>query len=1170
MARRWVRWLSEGGLCLALVLGTGFFVPSGQAQEASRVGQVRETEYRLISPGSQPLKLAHGFCDPASFRVSVEGREWEPDVDYRVRARSGVVVPLRSWRPHEEAEVGRDAVGGRKRRILVVISYDFLPVDLPARLDLRPVARPPRSLVGRNGDGDPGEDAPVFASRGTSSAWGDANLQVSGSKTVQVSSGNRREMTVDQNLRLNIVGRLTDEIFVRAFLSDDNLPVVPEGNTEELKDIDKVLVEMTAPHWKATLGDFVATRGGSRFGDYRRKLQGFSIQATPGRAQVEALAGSPRGRYRTLQIRGQETNQGPYYLGSGSTGENLFIVAGSERVTLDGELLTRGQDRDYVIDYVRGTVTFTYRRLITAESSIVVEFEEGEGAYGRTVVGAGAGTRFQTPLLGVDGSFNARVIREKDDPGRLRSGDLDENDQAVLAAAGDDPLLAVAPGVVLRAAGEGLYDAALAGTDTIYVHNPDGGQYDVSFFYAGAGLGDYALESLTETGTKVYVHRGEGQGSYAVGRPLALPEQHSVATLSLALGDSSGDGLSAEWNLSDRDLNQLSDQDDGDNQGSAGRVEGRLRSRPLTLGGRSLGRAGVNVYHEWQEADFRGFMVRKTIFHYDQWGLSERARRAGFLEQPDRESGVSGSWQAGRDGRSVTVTGQLGRLRHGEDLEADQTALGLDWRLAGGRGVHSWRKAGARDAADPLDIVHDHRQNRLEWELGPIRPSVTHQFRRWTDGARTGGEAAAGHRLEQVGVGLASAGGPLDWRVEFNRGLADSLLSREWALQRDTRTLVGGVTTGQVAGMRLVGEATVRRILAPGLPEQTTRLARLNLSGAWQRTATSWSLGYRVENSRTEVLDRQVVFVGQGQGDYNQDGDFVGQDQGDHNMVLAGTDSLVATTAVLADLNWRQGFEFLGKDRWYGSWNALTLAAVEGRSTTQDVGSLLALRRGALFDPEATVLGDLHFTEELQLLQHVQRVDLRIKFDFREALDRQYADHPEDRLNRQWQVNGNVNLTRRSSLRLRWASQDESRLTSESALSSRNSYRSMTRRHEAGWNYRPGKDLKLGLQGELITRSEDISRIEQTEYALRTTGRQRLRKQWTLQTDVRLAEVTSDEPAGSQRPWFYSYPGRNVESTLRLAWEPSRYLSVSASWFARKQGERRWQHDLRLESTARF
>jgi hypothetical protein len=54
------------------------------------------------------------------------------------------------------------------------------------------------------------------------------------------------------------------------------------------------------------------------------------------------------------------------------------------------------------------------------------------------------------------------------------------------------------------------------------------------------------------------------------------------------------------------------------------------------------------------------------------------------------------------------------------------------------------------------------------------------------------------------------------------------------------------------------------------------------------------------------------------------------------------------------------------------------------------------------------------------------------------------------------------------------------------------------------------------------------------------------------------------------RPWFYAYPGRNFDSTLRLAWDPTEYLSVGLNWFTRKQGERRWQQDVRLESTARF
>ncbi len=75
---------------------------------------------------------------------------------------------------------------------------------------------------------------------------------------------------------------------------------------------------------------------------------------------------------------------------------------------------------------------------------------------------------------------------------------------------------------------------------------------------------------------------------------------------------------------------------------------------------------------------------------------------------------------------------------------------------------------------------------------------------------------------------------------------------------------------------------------------------------------------------------------------------------------------------------------------------------------------------------------------------------------------------------------------------------------------------------------------------------------------------------WTLQADMRFSQVSSDEPAGSLRPWFYPIPGRNVDSSLRLGWEPSSYLDMGLSYFARKQGDRGWQHNVRLESTARF
>jgi hypothetical protein len=1131
-------------VCLLVCLGD-IGLAHAVEDEAPDPTHREETEFILGPSDDFPLKLAHGFLARGSVRLFVDGHRWLENEDFRVQTRTGLIIPLRPWSSGPE-------------KALVVIRYHFLPVSIPPRRDLRPVSKAPKHdpVTGRITTKQPSYEENM---------WGSNNLVVSGSKTVQVSSGNRREMTVDQNLRLTIMGQLTDDISVRAFLSDDNLPVIPEGNTEELRDIDKVLVEMKASNWSATLGDFIARRSGTTFGDYRRKLQGFSLEAHPGQTEFGVLAGAPRGLYRTLQIRGQESNQGPYYLGATGGGESLFLVAGSERVTLDGETLTRGSDRDYTIDYVVGTITFTYRRLITAESTIVVEYEQGEGPYGRTVIGGGGGAFFNVPGLMIPGSIHARIIREKDDPHRLRTGELSAADEAALVAAGDDPLKAIASGVQPVGQGEGLYDEALDGDKTIYVYNPNGGDFELSLFYVGTDRGNYVLDFLTETGRKVFVYKGEGRGNYLIGRPLDRPQMQGISTLTSTLGDSSGTHLKAEWNFGDLDLNQLSEIDNEDNQTQAGRISGNLN--PVGIG---LGTLGIEGFWEKQDAGFRPFQVHKTVFDYDKWGLSDRARRYKFLDERDQESGVTSVWKVGKDRKSLDISGNWGRLVHGENLEADQLSGKATWALAGGAGQHMEQRATAKDEFDPLDIDRVSRLHKVRWTLGPVQPDVSYKFQSWQDGA-INGQRATGFRLEETGVGIKSpGGGGLDWRLNFQRGLADSLYTGRWDNKRDSRTYQGGVSTSLTAGMRLVGEGTVRNVLQSDGPEQTTRLGRINISGLWTKSASDWSLGYRLDNSRTQVLDRQIVFVGEGQGDYNENGNYLGPGQGDFDLVQAVTDSLLATTAVVADLQWRQGFAFLGKDKIYGAWSLNTLASAEGRSTVEDVGKLLTLNPSAIFDPEHTVLGNFNLTQELNLLQHIPTVDLRGKFEYRETMDRQYAGHPEDRLNRGYQINTTVNVGRRTSLRTKLLQRFERQFSTESTSSSRRSYESLGREFELGYGYRPTADLRLNFAVGYLTRRDQVSEVSQKEYALHPNARLKFMGQWSILGDARLSEVKSDEPAGSVRPWFYPLTGRNVESSFRLGWEPSTYLDVGLSYFARKQGERGWQHDLRLESTARF
>jgi hypothetical protein len=438
------------------------------------------------------------------------------------------------------------------------------------------------------------------------------------------------------------------------------------------------------------------------------------------------------------------------------------------------------------------------------------------------------------------------------------------------------------------------------------------------------------------------------------------------------------------------------------------------------------------------------------------------------------------------------------------------------------------------------------------------------------DAAAAAGRTA-GYRLRRLVGELASpTAARWTWRGAFERGLADSLRTGAWRRARDSRTLSWRLGTPPVAGMRLSADGTVRNVRNPVGPDQTTRLAKVELHGRWDAVGSDWGLTYALDNSRVEVLDRQVVYVGLRSGDYDGNGDFVGQSRGDYNVVTVGTDSLVATTEARADLTWRQDFARLGRDRLWGAWQSFTRLTVRGRSTTEEVGELLRFSRDALFDPATTVLGEFNLRQEVILLRHLKAWDLRLRQDFDEALDRQYAAHPENRLRRHSQGTLAFNPGPRTSWRVRLQRTDESRATRESSLGGNGSYASLTDRQELAWILRADGGTQVTLAVDHATRADAVSGIAQTEWGLQPQARARLADRWSLTTDLRWSDVAETAPPAAIRPFFYPYAGGNAETSVRLDWKPSQTLGVACSWFGRRLGERGWQHDLRLESTARF
>ena len=209
--------------------------------------------------------------------------------------------------------------------------------------------------------------------------------------------------------------------------------------------LDKVFIQVKHPNVVGTFGDYQIKQRSGEFGVIDRKLQGlmgeFSVDEVNGYVSIA----NSRGKFNSNSFNGSDGVQGPYRLSGINNERDIIVIAGTEKVFLDGIEMIRGENNDYTIEYSNATITFTPNRLITSASRINIDFEYTDRQFAISFFGAGTAAKLFNDNL----QIKAQYMREGDDQDSPIDISLSEDDKNTLSLAGDDRNKAIKTGVKL-------------------------------------------------------------------------------------------------------------------------------------------------------------------------------------------------------------------------------------------------------------------------------------------------------------------------------------------------------------------------------------------------------------------------------------------------------------------------------------------------------------------------------------------------------------------------------------------------------------------------------------------------------------------------------------------------------------------------------------------------
>jgi len=799
------------------------------------------------------FQLPDSFLVAGSDTLRLDSLRLIPEKDYLLNRIRGRIVF------HQPFERGK----------ILSVKYQIIPVPLPTQYFHRRISR----LAGEDQPPAEMQLANITAPATETALLASSDLQKSGSIVRGISVGSNQGLKLDSGLRMQISGRIADRVEVIAALTDQNTPIQPEGNTQSLQEIDKVFVQVKSDRFEAVLGDYELTFQDGEFGRYSRKLQGATGTVGYKNTSFTFSGAVSRGQYTTNQISGIEGNQGPYQL-QGKPGQTeIIVLAGTEKVWINGEPMTRGENNDYIIEYANGQITFTRNRLITDESRITVDFQYSDQRFRRNLYSS----RLSANLWQQKVQLVTTLLHESDDKDNPLDFTLSEANLSRLQAAGDQVDSAYVSSANFVGARTGNYQKVDSAGVEFYRYLGDNlGDYQVNFSFVGYGNGDYQIQGFGK-----YRYVGTGQGSYRAETRLYPAQRHNLLNVNLNFKPTPGFDLQSELALSALDQNTYSPVDDQDNQGLAYKLQFGWNPKPVKY----LGRIQLQGNYRELNSEFRSIDRANEIEYNRKWDLgelttiAEQVAEIKAVYQPLQLWQFSGQWGQNRKGTTFDAT----RFEFNSHLKAKA------WPQ------YTYRLESIQSRDRQFGRTGDWLRQRGDltypfWRLAPdfnfeqeIKKNVT------------------GDSLPPDGFRFDQVTGGLRYQVSTKMALGANLTQRndqDWngirflpVSEANTQNFQLNVT--QVKSLNFsMGYTHRNKHWFNGQADKRADLAEIKMNWAPFNRAVAGSWQYQISNTQSAKRERQYLEVPQGEGSYRFDADlneFVPDPLGNYEIRIVNT-----------------------------------------------------------------------------------------------------------------------------------------------------------------------------------------------------------------------------------------------------------------------------------------